>query len=216
MWNPKLLTVLAILAIGCMERAPGLRGDGTLAVVELSADAAGAVIPDQQITGGRIPGGTIEDAYCAGARAWDAVGARVRCRREAGGATAGSSIAVVLAAAGEEPLEGAGAWYSGHTGEVHMIPSRCPNLPACAALAAHEIGHALGLGHDAPGNLMAPTVEVSALQPPDVAMFRQAWPETLDDGGYGTECTDGGGCLFRYPWPLPSCGATDMRPCQQP
>jgi hypothetical protein len=114
------LVVIAFVVVvgGCCGCAPGLRGDGSLAVLEISDKLHQLRYEPTTTTYGfgektwsvSHPGGDMIDAFCAGAHLWDVVGAQVRCRREVEGQHAVSSIGVVLADGWENP--GAAAWWS--------------------------------------------------------------------------------------------------------
>jgi hypothetical protein len=61
---------------------------------------------------------------------------------------------------------------------VHHRDGRELDADAMRALAMHEVGHLLGLGHsDDPASIMAPTVRVRALSPGDSARLRQLYGE---------------------------------------
>lgn len=166
------MVVTATIAGGC---GTGLRGDGTLAVLEVS-DKLHAMTWS---TASGYPGGQLVtdtgdmvDAFCAGAHLWDVVGAQVRCRREVEGQSSASSVHVVIA---DSAWADHDAWYSSGDDEIHFSRMRCDGIDMCAAVAAHEIGHALGMNHIGRGNLMAPSTDATTLQPADIAQFRMAW-----------------------------------------
>lgn len=171
---------LAIIAVsmlgGC---SPAIRGDGSLAVVEISpglrdltvngshTDASGKLI---------VESFNMEDAYCAGAHLWDAAGAQVRCRREIGNRIATSDVHVDVADAWEEPLDpGAVAWYLPGTSLIRQTAPDCGAFSVCVAQAAHELGHALGLQHLDAGALMAPNTDSASLTDADLRSFSSIW-----------------------------------------
>ena len=170
------MLICALLAGGC---APGLRGDGALAVIGPEAALGATVMTDSS----GVPGGpmltehfTLEDAYCQGAHLWDAAGAQVRCTRELHPG-APVDVPVRFASATESSLEegGVAAWYNAVDHTIRIKSAECVQLTVCAAIAAHEIGHALGLGHLPPGALMAPHTDAQALTDADLRAFHAAW-----------------------------------------
>lgn len=173
-----LFLAVAISAGGC---GGGLRGDGTLAVLEISdelhsmtwaafdstyTDAHGSVTTHHA-------GGDMVDAFCAGAHLWDALGAQVRCRREVPGQHAATSVAVVVSGQWEYP--GEAAWFNATDGKIHFATMQWSDDVGARAAAAHEIGHALGLNHEPAGNLMAPDIDSPELTDADKAQFVGLW-----------------------------------------
>jgi hypothetical protein len=175
------LFTLALLATGCAGCASGLRGDGSLAVLEIS-DKLHQLRYEPTITtygfGDKAwsvshPGGDMVDAFCAGAHLWDVVGAQVRCRREVEGQHAVSSIGVVLADGWENP--GAAAWWSIVDDKIHVAHMQWGEADGAAAAAAHEIGHAMGLGHLGGYDLMHTEIRSNTLTDDDKAAFQRVW-----------------------------------------
>jgi predicted Zn-dependent protease len=66
-------------------------------------------------------------------------------------------------------------WWNPVDGKIHVADMACGTSDGCAAIAAHEIGHALGLDHLAAGNLMAPNTDANSLQSGDVKEFKNRW-----------------------------------------
>jgi hypothetical protein len=158
-----------MLMAGCAGCAPGLRGDGTLAVVRVSDDLH--ALGWSSAVNGVVDVGDMVDAFCAGARLWDVVGAHVRCDREVANALPDSAVDAVA-----DGSDYAQAWYSDTDRRIHVHEPRCGYHAGCAAVAAHEIGHALGLPHIADGNLMSPSTDATALTAADMELFLGRWP----------------------------------------
>jgi hypothetical protein len=178
--NMKTIAVVTVLVTGC---SPGLRGDGTLAVLVISDKLHEMRYQATDVTYSDVNGtrtihqdaGDMVDAFCAGAHLWDVVGARVRCAREANGQQATSSVGVVLAEQWENP--GNAAWWNSTDGKIHFATMQWLDAPSANAAAAHEIGHALGLDHLDTGNLMTADIESDHLTQEDKAQFYRHWPK---------------------------------------
>lgn len=170
----KALLVAMVLVSGC---ATGLRGDGTLAILEISdklhdfAYSASSITKNGQTS--YEPAGDMVDAFCAGAHIWDVVGAQVRCRREVEGEHSASSIHVVVSGGWEDP-EGA-MWWSKLDDKIHVAKMQWGTADDAAAAAGHEIGHALGLGHLEGFDLMHTEVRSKILTANDKAAFHALW-----------------------------------------
>lgn len=101
-------------------------------------------------TGYRIP---VADAM----KAWNAAGANVRLVP----ATAQETADVVITFGKAEGQGVSTVGYSGSTGSTRL--PRGLGRIAASALAAHELGHVLGLGHEPRGcTVMAPVVKVGS------------------------------------------------------
>jgi hypothetical protein len=166
-----------LLATGSAGCASGLRGDGSLAVLEISDKLHQLRYAASSVTGGGHTryeaAGDMVDAFCAGAHLWDVVGAQVRCLRDAEGDRAASSIGVVLADGWENP--GAAMWWSTVDGKIHVAHMQWGEADGAAAAAAHEIGHAMGLGHLDGYDLMHIEIRSNTLTDGDKAAFRRVW-----------------------------------------
>jgi hypothetical protein len=177
-----MMLVAMVVAAGCGGCSSGLRGDGTLAVIEISDklhEMRYQAVTITHTVGGQTwtttqPAGDMVDAFCAGAHVWDVVGAQVRCEREVEGQHALSSIGVVLADEWEYP--GHAAWWNSLDGKIHFATMQWSDRDDATAAAAHEIGHALGLDHLGAGNLMAADIESVTLTDEDRAAFCGHWP----------------------------------------
>jgi len=170
------VSVFVVFVAGC---SPAIRGDGTLAVLQISAPMRNLTVEDSHNNDdGHIVDESfnMEDAYCVGAHLWDVAGAQVRCEREIGNRIAVSSIRVDVADAWEESLEpGSAAWYLPDTSMIRQAAPQCATMNSCAAEAAHEIGHALGMQHLKSGALMSPNTDSESLTEDDLRAFRSIW-----------------------------------------
>jgi hypothetical protein len=172
------VAAMFVLVSGC---ASGIRGDGSLAVLEISdklhelryeATTTTYSFGDKSWSVSH-PGGDMVDAFCAGAHLWDVVGAQVRCLREVADQPAASKIGVVLADGWENP--GAAMWWSTVDGKIHVAKMIWGDADGAAAAAGHEIGHSLGIGHLSGYDLMHIDIRSNTLTDNDKAAFRTIW-----------------------------------------